>query len=80
MSNNLKYKVILYKVNTSKIFGVGEETLYTIENIQHRLLEDTIYDIHKILLTNKLAGKISGNFKIKIFEETKFYREIDIVV
>lgn len=72
----MEYTVSLYRSNVSKLFGVSEELIYKIEKLQQKFIEDTIYDIHKILLSNKLAGKISGKFVIKVFENGKEYREI----
>lgn len=72
----MEYTVSLYRSNVSKLFGVSEDLIYKIEKLQQKFIEDTIYDIHKILLSNKLAGKISGKFVIKVFENNKEYREI----
>lgn len=83
--NSLSYRVSLYRSNVSKLFGASEEEIYKIENLQSKFIEDTIYDIHKILLTNKLAGKISGKFVIKVFEIdiyniSKLFKEITVDV
>lgn len=65
----ITYKVSLYKYYSSKLFGDTEEMVYEIDNLDGKYIEECIYDFHKILLNNRLSGKIAGKYSIRVFEK-----------